>query len=72
MFIDSQPETDAMAPFILGSLGDDGPGEYPKCVALPMVTWARMGLDMRNRDFLRNSANLLEDFGQFLFKNSTA
>ena len=57
MFIDSQPETDAMAPFILGSSGgDDGSGEYSKCVALPMVTWARVGLDMRNRDFLRNSA----------------
>lgn len=55
--------------------GDDGSGEYSKCVALPMVTWARVGLDMRNRDFLRNSAaamelqraNLLEDFQQFFF-----
>ena len=64
----------AIHPGIFG--GDDGPGEYSKCVALPMVTWARVGLDMRNRDFLRNSAaamelqraNLLEDFQQlFLF-----
>ena len=54
--IDYQPETDAMAPFILGSPGGLPAGEYPKCVALPMVTWARMGLDMRNREFLRNSA----------------
>ena len=44
----------AIHPGIFG--GDDGSGEYSKCVALPMVTWARVGLDMRNRDFLRNSA----------------
>eukprot|EP00434_Breviolum_minutum_P021674 symbB.v1.2.019132.t1/scaffold1546.1/size112474/4 len=35
-------------------------GEYSKCVALPMVTWARVGLDMRNRDFLRQGLSLAD------------